>query len=120
MRKIPIHPKLWVCLKELIIRREKVNEDYVFGSIQKNLNTPLSRQAVHKMLKKTLIALGFDADKTLHSFRRGVISNLLESGHRIESVAKVSGHSNINTTKGYLVREEKIEDNPLLSLRFKG
>ena len=120
MRKIPIHPKLWVCLKELITRRERVDDDYVFGSIQKKLDTPLSRQAVHKMLKKTLMALGFDVDKTLHSFRRGVISNLLESGHRIESVAKVSGHSNINTTKGYLVREEKIEDNPLLSLKFKG
>ena len=66
-----------------------------------------------------MIALGINPNKTLHSFRRGVISNLLDNGHRIESVAKLSGHSNINTTKGYLVREEKIEDNPLLSLKFK-
>jgi len=71
------------------------------------------------MLKKTLLSIGLDFNKTIHSFRRGVISNLLENGHRIESVAKISGHSNINTTKDYLVREEKIEDNPLLSLNFK-
>ncbi len=119
IRKIPLHPKLWMVLKELILKREKLDNDFIFTAIQKNYNSPIRRESVHKMLKKTLLKLGMDVDKTLHSFRRGVISNLLENGHRIESVAKVSGHSNINTTKGYLVREEKIEDNPLLSLKFK-
>jgi len=119
IRKIPLHAKLWVVLKELIQRREKSGDDFIFTAIQKNYSTPLRRSSVHKMLKKTLLSLGMDFNKTLHSFRRGVISNLLENGHRIESVAEVSGHSNINTTKGYLVREEKMEDNPLLSLSFK-
>ena len=118
IRKIPIHPKLWAVLKELIRRREKIGDDYIFTAIQKNYTAPLHSSSVRKMLKKTLLALGMDLNKTLHSFRRGVISNLLENGHRIESVAELSGHSNINTTKGYLVREEKIEDNPLLSLNF--
>ncbi|MCB9063278.1 MAG: tyrosine-type recombinase/integrase [Halobacteriovoraceae bacterium] len=119
IRKIPIHPKLWSVLKELMRRREKIEDDYIFTAVQKNIASPIRRHSVHAMLKKTLMSLGMDIDKTLHSFRRGVISNLLENGHRIESVAEVSGHSNINTTKGYLVREEKIEDNPLLSLNFK-
>lgn len=119
IRKIPLHPKLWVVLKELIRRREKIEEDYIFTAVQKKLTSPIRRHSVHNMLKKTILALGLNIDKTLHSFRRGVISNLLENGHRIECVAEVSGHSNINTTKGYLVREEKMEDNPLLSLNFK-
>lgn len=119
VRKIPLHPKLWVVLKELIERRDKTPEDYLFTAVKKKLSSPINRSSVHLMLKKTLMALGMDLNKTLHSFRRGVISNLLENGHRIESVAEVSGHSNINTTKGYLVREEKMEDNPLLSLKFK-
>ncbi|MCB9063458.1 MAG: tyrosine-type recombinase/integrase [Halobacteriovoraceae bacterium] len=119
IRKIPLHPKLWSTLKELMRRREKIEDDYIFTAVKKRLDSPIRRESVHEMLKKTLLALDMDIDKTLHSFRRGVISNLLENGHRIESVAEVSGHSNINTTKGYLVREEKIEDNPLLSLNFK-
>jgi len=52
-------------------------------------------------------------------FSQGGISNLLENGHRIESVAEVLAHSNINTTKSYLVRKEKIENNPLLSLNLR-
>jgi site-specific recombinase XerD len=48
-----------------------------------------------------------------------VISNLLENGARIESVAELAGHANINTTQRYNVRKEEIEDNPLLSLRYQ-
>lgn len=106
-------------MRELIRRREKIVEDYLFTAVQKELDSPIRHHSVHEMLKKTLMKLGMDINKTLHSFRREVISNLLENGHRIESVAEFSGHSNINTTKGYLVREEKIEENPLLSLNFK-
>jgi site-specific recombinase XerD len=119
IRKIPLNPKLWIVLKELISRRNKIEDEYIFTAVQKKFSSPIRRNSVHEMLKKTLLALNMDIDKTLHSFRRSVISNLLENGHRIESVADVSGHSNINTTKGYLVREEKMEDNPLLSLNFK-
>lgn len=119
IRKIPLHPTLWATLKEQIRRRDKKEEDHIFTSVQKKTASPVRRQSVHEMLKKTLLALGMDPNKTLHSFRRGVISNLLENGHRIESVAELSGHSSINTTKGYLVREEKIEDNPLLTLNFE-
>lgn len=119
LRKIPLHPKLWATLSELIRRREKKHDDYIFTSVKRPLTSPLTRDAAHKLLKKTLLSLGMDVSRSLHSFRRSVISNLLENGHRIESVAKVSGHSNINTTKGYIVREEKIEDNPLLGLNFK-
>jgi len=48
-----------------------------------------------------------------------VISNLLENGARIESVAELAGHVNINTTQRYNVRKEELEDNPLLALRYQ-
>ena len=79
----------------------------------------MRRQSVHELLKKTLMKLKLDEGRSLHSSRRTVISNLLESQARIESVAALAGHSNINTTLKYNVRKEPLEENPLLTLRYK-
>ncbi len=119
LRKIPLNLKLWSVINELIKRREKNEEDYLFTSIQKKHTSPLQVSSVHRLLKRTFLKLKMDSSRSLHSFRRTTISNLLDNGHRIENVAKIAGHSNVNTTKEYLVRESKLEDNPLLSLNYK-
>jgi len=80
---------------------------------------PMRRQSVGELLKTTLRRLKLDTGRSLHSSRRTVISNLLENGARIESVAELAGHANINTTAKYNVRKEELEDNPLLSLRYQ-
>ena len=49
-----------------------------------------------------------------------MISNLLESGERLELVQKVAGHASPNVTlRCYNVREEPLSKNPLLNLRYK-
>lgn len=119
LRTLPLHPKLSKILRDLIERREKTREDFLFTSVKKNLSEPMRRQSVHELLKKTLKKLKLDEGRSLHSSRRTVISNLLESQARIESVAVLAGHANINTTLKYNVRKEALEENPLLTLRYK-
>ena len=121
IRTLPLHPKLLKVVLELIERRGKASSDYLFTRVkgQGPENEPMRRQSVGELLKTTLRRLELDASRSLHSSRRTVISNLLENGARIESVATLAGHANINTTQRYNVREEDIEDNPLLTLRYQ-
>ena len=121
IRTLPLHPKLLKVLLELIERRQKKANDYLFTRVkgQGSENEPMRRQSVGEILKTTLRRLKLNTGRSLHSSRRTVISNLLENGARIESVAELAGHANINTTQRYNVRKEEIEDNPLLSLRYQ-
>jgi site-specific recombinase XerD len=120
IRTLPLHPKLLKVLLELIERRQKKANDYLFTRVkgQGSENEPMRRQSVGEILKTTLRRLKLNTGRSLHSSRRTVISNLLENGARIESVAELAGHANINTTQRYNVRKEEIEDNPLLSLYY--
>jgi len=121
LRTLPLHPKLLKTVLELIERRGKLPGDYLFTRVkgQGTESEPMRRQSVGELLKTTLRRLKLDQNRSLHSSRRTVISNLLENGARIESVAELAGHANINTTQKYNVREEDIEDNPLLTLRYQ-
>lgn len=119
VRTLPI-VKVWGLLQELIGQRGKAGEDYLFTSIRSEENVPLSRVDVHRILKSHLKRLGLDPSRSAHSARRTVISNLLESGERLELVQKVAGHSSPTVTlRSYNVREEPLAKNPLLNLRYK-
>jgi integrase/recombinase XerD len=123
IRTLPLHPKLLKNVLALISRREKQPNDYLFTRVKGadgiSDREPLRRQSVGELLKTTLRKLNLDKGRSLHSSRRTVISNLLENGARIESVATLAGHANINTTMRYNVRSEAIEDNPLLTLSYR-
>ncbi|MBI4405147.1 MAG: tyrosine-type recombinase/integrase [Deltaproteobacteria bacterium] len=121
IRTLPIHPKLSRIMDELIERRCKGPEDFLFTRFKgagEDANEPIKRQTVGELLKTTLKRLKLDQSRSLHSSRRTVISNLLQSGARIESVANLAGHANVNTTLRYNVRQENMEDNPLLTLKY--
>lgn len=120
IRTLPLHPKLLKTLLELTLLRQKGQGDYLFTRVKGEgpENEPMRRQSVGELLKTTLRRLKFDTGRSLHSSRRTVISNLLENGARIESVAELAGHANINTTQKYNVRIEELEDNPLLTLKY--
>lgn len=121
IRTLPLHPKLLKTLLELTERRQKGQGDYLFTRVKGDglENESMRRQSVGELLKTTLRRLKLDPGRSLHSSRRTVISNLLENGARIESVAELAGHANINTTARYNVRKEELEDNPLLTLRYQ-
>lgn len=119
LRSLPLHPRLSKLLHTLVERRTKTFDDFLFTSVRHDFKTPLKREVVHRLMKRTLKRVKLSADRSLHSTRRTVISNLLESKARIESVAALAGHSNINTTLRYNVRKESLEENPLLTLNYE-
>jgi integrase/recombinase XerD len=118
LRTLALHHKLQLILKELIERRSKGEDDFLFTRVQVESKEPLRRESVALLLKKTLSELELERDRSPHSARRTLISNLLERGAKLQSVAELAGHSNLNTTKAYNVRKEKIEDSPLLTTEY--
>lgn len=119
LRTVPLHPRLNHLLKKLVSLRGKSGEEPVFTATQRGTSTPLTRKSVYSLLKKTISELGLSKNRSPHSSRRTVISNLLEAGTAIEDVAQLVGHSDVNTTVRYKVRRQKIEEHALLTLNYK-
>jgi site-specific recombinase XerD len=119
VRVLPVNPKLYAILRKLIDRLELRSEDYLFTRLQGDRKAPLTRVSVARFLKKAMKDAGVGTSRSCHSTRRTVVSTLLQSGARVESVAKLAGHASLNTTLRYNVRTENLEDNPLLTLKYR-
>lgn len=79
----------------------------------------LSTTALDRILRKRSALAKID-DLDWHDLRRTVTSNLLDSGADIATVAKILGHSNIQTTARYDLRGEraKIAASQLVSVPY--
>lgn len=104
-------------------RNKKVLSDNraLFGSRD---NNRISATAVHRLVKKYLLAAGLDADNfSAHKLRHTAATMMLSGGVDVKTVQEVLGHENLNTTQIYTHIENtelKIasEANPLSKLDF--
>ena len=93
----------------------------LFGSRDSNR---ISVSAVHRLIKKYLLAAGLDADNySAHKLRHTAATMMLSGGVDVRTVQDVLGHENLNTTQIYTHIENtelKIaaEANPLSKLDF--
>lgn len=93
----------------------------LFGSRD---NNRISVSAVHRMIKKYLLAAGLDSNNfSAHKLRHTAATMMLSGGVDIKTVQEVLGHENLNTTQIYTHIENtelKIaaEANPLSKLDF--
>ena len=93
----------------------------LFGSRD---NNRISVSAVHRLIKKYLLAAGLDADNySAHKLRHTAATMMLSGGVDVRTVQDVLGHENLNTTQIYTHIENtelKIaaEANPLSKLDF--
>ena len=107
----------------LIERNKKVlsNNRALFGSRDGNR---ISVSAVHRLVKKHLLAAGLDASQfSAHKLRHTAATMMLSGGVDVKTVQEVLGHENLNTTQIYTHIENtelKIaaEANPLSKLDF--
>lgn len=119
MRKIAVHPLLREAVADLCEARNKNANSFLFTSTRSSENKPLSRMALHDLIKRQLLELGIDPTRSAHSSRRTVISNLLENGEQLQEVQRVAGHSSPTTTLRYNVREVSLQQSPLLRIDFE-
>ena len=104
-------------------RNKKVLSDNraLFGSRD---NNRISVTAVHRLVKKYLLAAGLDANNfSAHKLRHTAATMMLSGGVDVKTVQEVLGHENLNTTQIYTHIENtelKIaaEANPLSKLDF--
>lgn len=80
--------------------------------------------AVHRLVKKHLLAAGLDPDQfSAHKLRHTAATMMLSGGVDVKTVQEVLGHENLNTTQIYTHIEStelKIaaEANPISKLNF--
>lgn len=104
-------------------RNKKVLSDNraLFGSRD---NNRISVTAVHRLIKKYLLAAGLDPTQySAHKLRHTAATMMLSGGVDVKTVQEVLGHENLNTTQIYTHIENtelKIaaEANPLSKLDF--
>ena len=108
----------------LLERKQVVLTDNraLFGSRDKNR---ISISAVHRMVKKHLLAAGLDATQfSAHKLRHTAATLMLSNGVDVKTVQEVLGHENLNTTQIYTHIEStelKIasEANPISKIKIK-
>ena len=115
------------CRKALdiyLVERNKIvlsDNKALFGSRDHNR---ISVSAVHRLVKKHLLAAGLDATQfSAHKLRHTAATMMLSGGVDVKTVQEVLGHENLNTTQIYTHIEStelKIaaEANPLSKLDF--
>jgi integrase/recombinase XerD len=78
---------------------EKPGGPYLFPNGR--TGSPVSNDAVRKVLKRALAEVGFKRPVTLHSLRHGFATHLLEDGTDIRVIQALLGHAAIQTTAHY-------------------
>lgn len=108
----------------LIERKQVVLSDNraLFGSRDKNR---ISVSAVHRLVKKHLLAAGIDPEQySAHKLRHTAATLMLSHGVDVKTVQEVLGHENLNTTQIYTHVENtelKIasEANPISKIKLE-
>ncbi len=107
-----------------LIERKKIvlaDNRALFGSRDKNR---ISISAVHRLVKKHLLAAGLDASQfSAHKLRHTAATLMLSNGVDVKTVQEVLGHENLNTTQIYTHIENtelKIasESNPISKIKL--
>lgn len=107
-----------------VLKEKSSIDDYLFSPLRgtkKNENKPISRVAVHELIKRSLAKIKASPNKSAHGFRRSVLTKLLNTeGISAEQVREeVSFHSSLDTLALYKMKTEtKLFENPVLSIVY--
>lgn len=109
-RQVMINNLMYNALKDYLDERQNMNiKNPYLIIVQKNKQTqkPLNRNFCNRLLNKykEICKINYLHPHLLRSY---FCSNALHNaGYTIEQVANQAGHSSLNTTKGYLISEQK-------------
>ncbi len=100
-RMVPMHARCKKALENYLtkVRKQRyARSNFVFINAK---GQEITRQYIHVMIKKRLLALGLDERLSAHSFRHSFASHLLDGGADLRVVQELLGHSDISTTQIY-------------------
>lgn len=108
----------------LVERKQIILSDNraLFGSRDKNR---ISESAVHRLIKKHMLAAGLDATQfSAHKLRHTAATLMLSNGVDVKTVQEVLGHENLNTTQIYTHIENTelriaSEANPISKIKIR-
>lgn len=108
----------------LVERKQIILSDNraLFGSRDKNR---ISESAVHRLVKKHMLAAGLDATQfSAHKLRHTAATLMLSNGVDVKTVQEVLGHENLNTTQIYTHIENTelriaSEANPISKIKIR-
>ena len=109
-RQVIINNSMYDALSDYLEERNSldVKNGYLFfGQKSKDINEPLNRNFVNRLLEKYKKICGIN-NLHPHLLRSYFCSNALHNaGYTIEQVANQAGHNSLNTTKAYLVTKKE-------------
>jgi len=106
VRDIFIADQLIKNLNKYIKHRKHKEEDFLF--LNENNDNPMSRQSVHRLIKKYAGKAKIKLTRAhAHGFRHLCGYRLIEKGMSLDEVADILGHADINTTRIYTRKTKK-------------
>ncbi len=101
-RLVPLHHVAWLALQQHLQHSKIDMQKTAFLFPSNGAGGHITRQGFAKLLKKTAMQAGVDANKVHpHALRHSFASHLLERGVDLRSIQTLLGHVNITTTQIY-------------------
>jgi integrase/recombinase XerD len=97
-RLVPLSPTMLAALRAYWLEAKPTGR-FLFAG--RDPDSPLTTDAVRKVVKLALAEAGAKRRLTLHSLRHGFATHLLEDGEDIRVIQAVLGHSHVQTTAHY-------------------
>jgi integrase len=99
---LPLTADVGEAIREYILNaRPQSESNHVFLSTRIPFSA-MHRRTPNKILKAYCAKVGLPQQRSFHSLRRGVATNMVTSGVSIVTVAQTLGHKTINPTKQYI------------------
>ena len=107
-RKIPLSKRLYQALADYLGKRSNVNgDDWLFPSVIKHMDGPMTRFAVNHYLRRKKKELGFEFLNP-HCLRHSFGTNHISNGTPLENIKTMLGHKKYDTTLIYAQIPEEI------------
>lgn len=89
-------------LDDWLLARKALAPEYEPAMFVTNRRTRISREMVHSMVKKNLLAAGLDPTQySSHKLRHTAATLMLQNGVDVRTLQEVLGHEHLNTTQIY-------------------
>ena len=104
--KLPFSSRTGDALADYILNaRQSTNVPYVFTK-ERFSDTPMTASLINRRLKEHVVSAGSPLSEnesiSIHTFRRSLGTDLIDSGNTLELVAQVLGHDGISTVQRYI------------------